>query len=293
MDDEKKEGLGEFYSRNYLRSSAASPDDARARHRLAAYLNEYFSDDEREIGLFIERELGLKPRSYGSATYTIYWESFLGKLDIGDFLDVITAVVRFRPQQRKNRKGSIVTYDLLSFTRRVVAEQNLAYRIDDKGGIHPSIDAAFAINSLSLLRRLDDAKLQASAEHIARAERSLLPSSFDGRQAIRSTFDAAENLLKVIFPNCTQLKAQSVTEQLGPYLVSHFREDRTEKQSADKLVKSFIDWIEAAHFYRHASGGTETSQPSEEFTIALVSQGFSFVRWIADIYALQNSTLQE
>jgi hypothetical protein len=234
MDDAKKEVIGDFYSRNYLRSSVASPDNARARHRLAAYLEEYYSDDERDIGLCIERELGLKPRYPGSATYVIYWESFLSKLEIDDFLDVMTAAIRFRPQQRKNKRGSIVTYDLLSFARRVFSEQNLAYRIDDKGGIHPAIDAAFAINSLSLLRRLDEAQLQATAEHIARAERSLLPSSCDGRQAIRSTFDAAENLLKVIFPNCTQLKAQSVTEQLGPYLVAQYKEDRAKKTGCRK-----------------------------------------------------------
>ena len=127
--------------------------------------------------------------------------------------------------------------------------------------------------------------LSAAREHIAQAERSLLAGSFDGRQAIRSTFDAAENLLKVIFQKATQLNTTAINERLGPFLVSASSSSKTERQASEKLVKSFIDWVEAAHFYRHAAGGTEVEQPSEHFTITFVSQGFSFVRWIADSYA--------
>lgn len=249
---------------------------------MAAYLSDYYSEKQYEIGKFIERELGIKCLKWGTSSLFIDWQPLLKELDLRDFLDVMTAVIRFAPQKKEYKDRVIVVYNLLEFATRVFSEQNLAYRIDDAGGVHPSIDVAFSISSAALLRNLSISGLDAAREHITQAERSLLAGSFDGRQAIRSTFDAAENLLKVIFPKLTQLNTANINDQLGPFLINSTEDNKIERIAAAKLVKSFIDWVEAAHFYRHAAGGTEVEQPSESFTIAIVSQGFSFVRWIAD-----------
>jgi hypothetical protein len=277
--------VGEYFSRSYLWADKPFADDVRARHRLATYLDEYFSERDYEIGKFIEQELGISCRRIGATRYYVDWKSLLKELDVRDFLDVTTAAIKFEPQHKKYKGHAVVVYNLLEFARRVFVEQNLAYRIDEKGGVHPSIDAAFSISSAGLLRNLSHSGLDAAREHIAQAERSLLAGSFDGRQAIRSVFDAAENLLKVVFPRATQLNTPTIIDKLGPFLIESSGESKPERQASEKLVKSFIDWVEAAHFYRHASGGIEVEQPSESFSVAIVSQGFSFVRWIADAYS--------
>ncbi len=281
----EKAPVGGFFSRTYLCEDRPFSDNARARYRMAAYLSEYYSAKQREIGKFIEQELGIKCLKWGTSSLFIDWQPFLKELDIRDFLDVTTAVIRFEPQKKEFKNRVIVVYNLLEFATRVFSEQNLAYRIDEAGGVHPAIDAAFSVSSATLLRNLNIAGLNASHEHISQAERSLLAGSFDGRQAIRSTFDAAENLLRVIFSNLTQLNKVNITSDLGPFLVKSTKDSKAERHAAEKLVNSFIDWVEAAHFYRHAAGGSEVEQPSESFTIAIVSQGFSFVRWIADAYS--------
>ena len=279
--------VGGFFSRTYLSIETPFSDSIRARFRMASYLNEYYSREHYEIGKFIEQELGIKCLKRGTASSFIEWQTLLKELDIIDFLDVITAAIRFKPQRKESKDRTIVVHNLLEFTKRVFAEQNLAYRIDDGGGVHPSIDIAFSVLSSGLLRSLTSNGLEAAREHITQAERSLLKGSFDGRQAIRSTFDAAENLLKTLFPDLTQLNTINITSKLGPYLLSSTKESRIERLASEKLVKSFLDWVEAAHFYRHAAGGAEIEQPSENFTIAIVSQGLSFVRWIADVYSVQ------
>ncbi len=288
-DQANEQKTGEFFSRTYLLADKPLSDDVRARLRMAAYLDEYYDDKEMEVGKYIELELGIVCRQLGPARYYINWGRFLKELAIKDFLDVMTAVIRFLPQRRKAKDRIQVEYNLLEFAKRVFVEQNLAYRIDNKGGCHPSVDAAFSILSRGLIRNLANQELDAAQDHISQAERSLLAGSFDARQAVRSTFDAVENLAKVIFKGSTQLNKTLIVDRLGPFLVEAGGKSETERKASEKLVNSLIDWAEAAHFYRHASGSTDVDPPSESFALAFVSQGFSFVRWIADVYAIQRA----
>jgi hypothetical protein len=256
---------------------------------MAAYLGEYFADKEAEIGRHIELELGIKLRQVGVSRYYINWEKSLKELAVSDFLDIITAAIRFQPMRRKYKDRTIVEYDLLAFTRRVFAEQSVAYQIDDMGGCHPLVDAAFAISTSGLIRNLTALELKAASEHILKAEHALLAGSYNGRQAIRSTFDAAENLAKLIFRNAIQLDKALIVSKLGPYLLAGSNAGTIERRASEKLVNALTDWVESAHFYRHASGDTEDTPPSEAYVLAFVSQGFSIIRWIADTYTLRKA----
>lgn len=55
--------------------------------------------------------------------------------------------------------------------------------------------------------------------------------------------------------------------------------------SVNKMLDSFEDWAAACHIYRHALGDAETGQPSLEVTILIVSQGYAFARWLAEMVA--------
>jgi hypothetical protein len=280
--------VGEFFSRNYLRSENMLSDDPRSRHRIVAYLKEYFVGKSAEVGRHVEKKLGIKCVEGSSYPY-VDWEGFLGKLPTVDFLDVLTATMQFRPNYTTMSGRIAVKHDLVDYIRRVFSEQNLAYRIDDKGGIHPLIDAEFTSNTNSIIRNLTELSLTAALAHVQAADRAMMPQMFDGRQAIRSTFDAVENLLKVIDPKKTQLGATQARDTLGNFLVVVDRASPEEGRATTKLIEALADWVDAAHNYRHAPGGAEPSQPSEAFTVAFVSQGFSYIRWICDLYATKRS----
>jgi len=53
------------------------------------------------------------------------------------------------------------------------------------------------------------------------------------------------------------------------------------------MLNAFEDWTAACHVYRHAPGEAETSQPSFEIAILMVSQGYGFVRWLAEMVSAQ------
>lgn len=247
-------------------------------------MTDYFSDDSSAVGHFIEKELGIKCRSVNTRYY-VNWENFLQRIPVSDYLDVITAVIKFKPNRSRYKERSVVHLDFLSFARRVFIEQNLAYLIDDLGGIHPAIDPAFADSSAHTIRCLKSAGLEAAAQHILDAEKHLLAGSLNPRLAIRSCFDAVENLHKMINKNSPQLNKASIINELMPILKAKWSKDESELRATEKLVNSMTDWVEAAHFFRHADGNADISQPSEAFAVLFVSQGFSFARWLAEAYS--------
>ena len=72
-------------------------------------------------------------------------------------------------------------------------------------------------------------------------------------------------------------------DKIGKSLQSINGGHPTQQSANAKLLESYKHWINAAHFYRHEEGGEEPSQPSEDLAILMVSQGLSFVRWLAGI----------
>ena len=57
--------------------------------------------------------------------------------------------------------------------------------------------------------------------------------------------------------------------------------------AASKLLSAFKDWINAAHFYRHEPGHQDPAQPPLMLAVQMVSVGASFIRWLAELDAIQ------
>ena len=51
--------------------------------------------------------------------------------------------------------------------------------------------------------------------------------------------------------------------------------------SAEHTIKSFGEWVEGCHSYRHGQDKPEPNQPPVDYAVLLVSQGLSFMRWLA------------
>ena len=53
----------------------------------------------------------------------------------------------------------------------------------------------------------------------------------------------------------------------------------------------FKEWIDAAHHYRHEPGQQEPVQPPLLLVVQMVSVGASFVRWLAELDAIQQKEI--
>ena len=115
---------------------------------------------------------------------------------------------------------------------------------------------------------------------------ALAKASSDGKTAIRSTFGAAEALFKLMFPKSPRLTASDAQSKLEPLLQRAYGTDSVAKRAAMKLTAAFVDWIDAAHFYRHEPGHEGPTQPPLALTVDMVSVGASFIRWLAELDAI-------
>jgi hypothetical protein len=271
---------GGYFSRNYVAKVENKTDDNRMRLRIATYLSEYFQGESFEVGRYIEKELGQKVLRQGHTLF-VDWEKTLTSIPIDDFLDILTAVCKFLPRRTITRAGDRITYDPARFFARVFREQTVPFRIDEKGGIHPFIDVQFSAQLNNTISGMGGPKLSAARESVMDAEKSLLEINFKGKSAIRSIFDANENIFKQIFPKNNQLNSAAIQNDLRPRILESHGLDNTEKKSTSKLIDSYRSWVDAAHFYRHDAGESEIVEPSHAYAVQFVSQGISYCRWLA------------
>ena len=81
----------------------------------------------------------------------------------------------------------------------------------------------------------------------------------------------------------SRLDAKSAAAKLAAAQQRLYEGHPTMLASSAKLLNGFKEWIDAAHFYRHEEGRTEPGQPEGELALLLISEGLSYVRWLAAI----------
>ena len=251
---------------------------SRARLRVARVVDDYCDarSDSTAPGRYLEREMGIRIVQFGSMHSYISWDGVFESCTATDFNTQVTLLLRFAKQ---NRAGAD---RLLVQMRRVFSEESLAFSIDDLGGIHPKFDDAFEVNLQTTLAGLSSTRYAAARADIEAAEQALMTDPISAKDAIRGVFDAAENIFKLMFPDEQRLGNSDLPNRVNPIIDDMFS-DSHNKIAAKKIAQSFKSWVEAAHFYRHAPGQEEPIAPPAELVLTLVTQGFSFVRWLVVI----------
>lgn len=84
------------------------------------------------------------------------------------------------------------------FVGRVFKESNVAYTVDDKGGVHPLVDQEFARNIATAIAGLGLPRYEMARRAFEAADTKLKQLRLDAKGAIRDTFEAAETLTKLI-----------------------------------------------------------------------------------------------
>ncbi len=229
----------------------------------------------------IEAKLGIEIVS--TAAYSpawVNWEKLVRKqMSIHDLLSVVTLLGTSldTPAYRKNfrlfRDG----------VQRIFAEERVGYSVDEKLGIHPALDAEFERSISSIIGVLTKTEYSTEAEFIRQSEMALLADPLDGRAAINAVYQAAENLFKRLTKK-QNITVRSVRADLRPIAVFSDSRDDKGNRAVDKMLTSFEEWVAACHNYRHAPGSNATLQPTEALALLMVSQGYAYVRWLADLH---------
>ncbi|WP_156827439.1 hypothetical protein [Hyphomicrobium zavarzinii] len=192
--------------------------------------------------------------------------------------------------ERRDHYHQIYPYEWIKTIRRIFAEENLHYSVDDEGGVHFAFDKEFMRGqtaTVSMLGRTRYSNVRKEFEGVDAALSEIPPN---GKAAIRSVFTAAEGLFRLMYPSAPRLGAAEIAKHLLITLQTVYSNDNTALRAASKTLTSFQAWTDAAHFYRHEVGKQDVAQPPLGLTLNIVSQGATFIRWLAEIDDAQSGT---
>jgi hypothetical protein len=277
---------GQRFSQTYLSSPDLLPDSARMRLRLGHSYGQFFLGD---FGNILARELGVYVDSPASQR-GYYWPPFLEKAELRDVLDSLTIRYASMVVDHYDEKGEDTRKakeKFLSEARRIFKEERVRYRIDDKGGVHFTVDAEFERSRIATLSGLGRPRYAGVKELFEAAFTAMDSTPPDGKATIRGVFFAAESLFRLMYPNSPQLNAGEVAKQLKPRIDALYNDQKPAVYVAKKQLSAFREWIDGAHFYRHEPGTEDPAQPPLDLAIYMVSQGAAHIRWLTRIDSLK------
>lgn len=270
------------FTQLYERPTALSSDSKRMRIRLDAYLESLIGTEAGELAGFFRSQQGVFVRD----RYHPFQD-----LELRDVLDGITTVAHFLRSSDENiygssgRKGKAYTW--IALTAIIFREEHLGYRVDDEGIVHFAVDEDFERNRVTTLNDLGATRYAAARQEFEEAFNALRGAPPNGKAAIRGVFTAVETLFKLMFPKAPRLGGAEIRTHLKPVVARTYAGDATAGRSTDKTAESFVNWVDAAHFYRHAQGEEEPTEPPLETTVLLISQGSAFLRWLMTVDAAE------
>jgi hypothetical protein len=262
------EKFGQPYSHFYSRPTEPIPLSKKMRERLLAVAQNRFGD-----GLLttVREEIGF-------AVYSLHNLFRDGSEE--DVLSAITAIrnhcKRMWPQQR-------YAADWVETARGIFEQEHASYLITDLGEVRYRHDREFSRNAAATISVLSASRCANALELFESGQHKISQTPPDGKGAIRDTFFAAENIFRLLFPDEPRLVADAARNRLQPLLQKQYGDDRAALGASSKQLSSFMNWIDAAHFYRHEPGTEEPAQPPVELAVELVSVGAAFIRLLAGL----------
>jgi len=269
--------LRERFSTLYVRSENPTPDSSRARHRISALFREIvFKSHTEHLAHYLVQELGIPVPEQGS--HSSDWDQFIRGCSTPQFLDTITLVYRHlfyhSSRQTANRWRDVV--------KRIFSEENLAYEIDEVGGVHPAIDGEFQRNSASAMAVLQSDRYDHVREFYEQASNRLSSDPPNYLQAWRAMFSAVQALFDLMFPY-VRLTAEDIDRRLRPVVKRAYESDAAAQRAALRMIATFQDWVDVSHIYRHRPGAEESAQPPADVAVLAITLGASLLRWLAGL----------
>lgn len=266
--------LGELFSRLYVERGAPVQDKPAFRTRLI--------EEIRTIaGAQMLHELVSYMRSEGGKEVSIYGVlSYLKECHINDFLDCITLLWR-----AMRRFGHRIASDRwFLFVERAIQEENMAYSLDERCGVHFFVDEEFERNRVSALKCLSGARYIEVAKNFEEAHGHLDKRPPDAEASVTSAFKALESMARLTTSRdkSSMLGRPMVRDFIKPLMVKKASGD-IEKGVVSCVADGIAEIVHSAHDYRH--GQTTPVDGDFTFTYAVFFLSFaaSFLRWLAEL----------
>lgn len=268
-----------LYSRVYHAPQEPIEDSPRFRRRIVAYFREDFDKTPRSaLAKTIFQELGVRVPFSGGVGDPYLWDNFFEKAELRDVLDSLTFCWRYwvaaqsreRAEKWRNR------------INRVLAEEGLAFFMNESGGIRRVVDEQFEQVRRGALAALDGCRYSNARDCFEEAHRHLAGVRPHYKASVRSMFECVEALVRLLIGG-KKLDSRTVRSELVPLLNVNFAADHTAQLSIEKMGESLCDWIDSAHFYRHGQAQKGPVEPSDAYCVYVLTAGSGWARWLVEL----------
>ena len=270
------------YSRRNPPTGPRSEDSERLRNRVAMYLSTIDSQCLQAAWKEVAINTG-EPKNWAAL------DAFLRACPWDVFIDCITHITNGLP---KSQVVAAYSEDLvyprqkwLEFVIPAFDQEHVAFKIDTQGRALSVVDAAFSELVDTTLDGLNDPRfanaksdVQAALKHMKKSE------ALD--EAIDSTFKAAENIYKM------SSGAIQLDDSARKYYQTNwaYKLSIPEKHALAKMIVTLSEWVNAAHYYRHADNQPRPTPPSRETAVWMISTSLAHIRWMAHVHIELNNT---
>ena len=269
----------------YLQPGDPLADSGRARHRVGALFGEAaFNTHGEHLAAYLGRNLGVP--MLGNGQNQSHWHQFIRECRTADFLDAVTVVYRYLFWH----VNEIAANWWRDAVRKIFNEENLAYELDDAGGVHPRVDREFQRNVVSAVAGLQSERYKEIRELIEISSINLSADPPNYKQAWRATYSSIEVLFGLMFPYA-RLSPDQIGRRLRPLVERAYEGDVTAQKAAYRMLAGFEQWVESSHHYRHQPGAEESPEPPADIAILSISYGASVLRWLVGLDETRASPL--
>jgi hypothetical protein len=287
--------VGELFARQYAERVAPLQDNPFFRNRLDAFLRANHYKDAAEIAAYLRQEAGLEVNYYfdihNSAHYK--FKDFFSDTKIDLLLSAITLIWRFLynryPEPQLTRiaiSSPVIRYPKAdawhAFVSRALREENMAYALDEKCGVHFFIDEEFERNRITALAGLASERYAAVRVAFEQSHSYLDAHPSDTKSAVRSAFEAFEILARLMVTESKNLNKWMVENKLKPLALAQAA-DLTERTVLGKLFDGLAISVDGLHDYRHGQGSEQPVAPSLSVAVYVVSSVAAALRLLVAV----------
>lgn len=228
---------------------------------------------------------------YSSVFYN--FSDFFAKTQIEFVLNAITLIWRYLvgkyPEWVKSGKLEspyVYAYPKAevwrAFVSRAMREENMAYTLDERCGVHFVVDEEFERNRVSVLKCLESPRYAGVRAAFEGAHRYLDAQPTDTKGSVRSAFEALEILARLMDPQSKNLNKWMVENKLKPLAIATAVED-TEANTIEKVFDGLAHLVDGLHNYRHGQGVQQPIAPSLTVAVYVISSVAAALRWMVTI----------
>lgn len=289
--------VGELFARQYVERGALLQDNPFFRSRLDAFLQSNHYKDYADLSAYLRQESGLVVEPFYSDTYkTAYYKftDFFSNTKIELVLSAVTLIWRFlrKYSQVITTRNSASPFSHThpsadawhAFVARALREENMAYTLDEKCGVHFFVDEEFERNRVTALSCLTAARYGAVRVAFEQAHAYLDAQPADTKASVRAAFEALEILGRLMDTQSKNLNKWMVANKLKPMAVAK-AQDATEAMVVEKLFDGLALAVDGLHNYRHGQGSQQPIAPSLSVAVYVISSVAAALRWLVAIEA--------